>query len=344
MGVQYQSRGMPFTSEQMKQVFDTNLIDFAVQNGFQIEKGDRNTVHVKNSGGLYFFNSGKGFYCFSTEQKGNIVDFVKEYFGLDFKGAVEMILNCKAYEQTEHVVTPVDKKQKGDLVLPVRDTENRQTMAYLVKTRGIDEEIVTAMISQGKLYQSKQVRDGKTYRNCTFVGYDETGKPRYCAMRSPFPGSNFRQDMDNSDKSYGFVMEGYSKRVYEFESPIDAMSHASLCKLYGIDWRADYRVSEGCLSDKALSRFLKLHPDVEEIVFCYDNDVDGKMADGTAHNHGQEKAVCNAKIYEQIGYKTYIQTPQNKDFNLDLQLYWQVEKRRIKEFMTISEQESEQEI
>jgi len=29
---------MPFTEEQMKQVFDTNLIDFAVQNGFQIEK------------------------------------------------------------------------------------------------------------------------------------------------------------------------------------------------------------------------------------------------------------------------------------------------------------------
>ena len=31
---------MPFTEEQMKQVFATNLIDFAVQNGFEIEKGD----------------------------------------------------------------------------------------------------------------------------------------------------------------------------------------------------------------------------------------------------------------------------------------------------------------
>lgn len=26
-------RGMPFTEEQMKQVFDTNLIDFAVRSG-----------------------------------------------------------------------------------------------------------------------------------------------------------------------------------------------------------------------------------------------------------------------------------------------------------------------
>ena len=54
MRIQTQARPMPFTEEQMKQVFDTNIIDFAVRNGFEIEKGDRNTVHVKNSGGLYF--------------------------------------------------------------------------------------------------------------------------------------------------------------------------------------------------------------------------------------------------------------------------------------------------
>lgn len=30
---------MPFTEEQMKQVFDTNLIDFAVKHGYEIEKG-----------------------------------------------------------------------------------------------------------------------------------------------------------------------------------------------------------------------------------------------------------------------------------------------------------------
>lgn len=48
-------RPMPFTEEQMRQVFDTNLIDFAVKHGYEIEKGDRNTVHVKHSGGLYLF-------------------------------------------------------------------------------------------------------------------------------------------------------------------------------------------------------------------------------------------------------------------------------------------------
>lgn len=109
------SKPMPFTEEQMKQVFDTNIIDFAVENGFQIEKGDNYTVHVKNSGGLYLFNHGRGYYCFSTQTKGNIVDFAKEYLGAsDFKSAAELILGCRAYEGTTSLVPPVEKVPRAN--------------------------------------------------------------------------------------------------------------------------------------------------------------------------------------------------------------------------------------
>lgn len=150
-----------------------------------------------------------------------------------------------------------------------------------------------------------------------YDGYDGEGKPRYCALRAPSSERKFRQDVENSDKTYGFCMEGRSDRVYEFEAPIDAMSHATLCKLYGIDWREDHRVAEGCLSDKALSRYLKSHPEIREIVFCYDNDVDGKDANGQPRNHGQVQANQSAEAFK-AGYKIFIQTPQTKDFNEDL--------------------------
>lgn len=313
-----QSRPMPFTEEQMKQVFDTNLIDFAVQNGFQIEKGDRHSVHVKSSGGLYLFNHGRGYYCFTTEKKGNIIDFVKDYFGQDFKGAVEMILGCRAYEMTEHCVPPSEKKPRGELVLPPKDKDFNRTIAYLTGTRGIDKEIVYAMINAGKIYGARTEKSGYSFHNCAFVGYDETGKPRYCALRAPSADSSFRQDIENSDKTYGFCMDGKSNRVYAFEAPIDAMSHATLCKFHGIDWREDHRVAEGCLSDKALYRYLQHHPEIAEIVFCYDNDIDGKLSDGTPHNHGQVQAELSAETFADLGYKTFIQTPVNKDFNLDL--------------------------
>lgn len=32
-----QARKMPFTEEQMRQIYDTNLIDFAVRHGFEME-------------------------------------------------------------------------------------------------------------------------------------------------------------------------------------------------------------------------------------------------------------------------------------------------------------------
>ena len=87
------------------------------------------------------------------------------------------------------------------------------------------------MIKQGKIYQAITYKDGYHFKNCAFVGYDENGKARYCALRAPGKDSKFRQDVENSDKTYGFCMEGRSDRVYEFEAPIDAMSHATLCKL-----------------------------------------------------------------------------------------------------------------
>lgn len=321
-------RAMPFTEEQMKQVFDTNIIDFAVANGFQIEKGDRHTVHVKNSGGLYFFNHGRGYYYFSNEKKGNIVDFVMEYFGKSTKTeAIEMILNCEAYEQTAHIVSPTEKAPKGELVLPPKAPNFNQAIAYLVQTRGIDKDIVYALINQHKIFQSKEQKvdkktgELKTYQNCCFVGYDEDGKPRYCAMRSMGSNSTFKQDKENSNKTYGFTMEGTSRRVYEFEAAIDAISHANLCKLHGVAWAKDHRVAEGCLSDKALRRYLGRHPEITEIVFCYDNDRDGKLPDGTPYNHGQERAICAGREFAGMGYKTFIQTPKEKDFNLDLRAF-----------------------
>lgn len=225
------------------------------------------------------------------------------------------------------------------MVLPPRDTDDRRVFAYLTKTRKIDPEIVQTMMKQAKVYQSRQEIGGKVCRNCAFVGYDSKGTPRYCALRGPSADSSFRQDMENSDKTYGFLMEGKSNRVYEFEAPIDAMSHATLYKLRGYDWRKDYRISEGCLSDRALKRFLEEHPKVNEIVFCYDNDVDGKLADGTPHNHGQVRAEEAKKHYQSLGYKVAIQTPTEKDFNKVLTSLY--EQPRQQQSMTEDEEDEE---
>lgn len=34
------TRKMPFTEEQMQKIYNTNIIDFAREHGFEVEKGD----------------------------------------------------------------------------------------------------------------------------------------------------------------------------------------------------------------------------------------------------------------------------------------------------------------
>ena len=85
---------------------------------------------------------------------------------------------CRAYEQTAHIVAPQEKAERGTMVLPPRDTDDRRVFAYLTKTRKIDPEIVQTMMKQAKVYQSRQEIGGKVCRNCAFVGYDSKGTPR----------------------------------------------------------------------------------------------------------------------------------------------------------------------
>ena len=263
-------------------------------------------------GGLFIFKNGKGFYHFTTGIKGNILDFAKEYLGLDFKQAVESILGIKAYGNIGSFYVYKEKPKKPFELPPKAENFNR-VIAYLVGTRKIDKEIVNYFINQGKIYQSKEENKKGIFYNCAFVGYDENNVPKYCSLRSPSPKSNFRQDIESSDKSYGFTFNGISNNLYVFESPIDLMSHITLIKLDGrIDWKKDNRVSCGGLFDMAIDTYLKQNKHIENIIFCFDNDV------GKKENYGQDKAKEFAKNYKELGYNCYLHKPKNKDFNEDL--------------------------
>jgi hypothetical protein len=167
-------------------------------------------------------------------------------------------------------------------------------------------------MKEKKIYQ--QAERG----NCVFIGYDENKVPRYCAKRGTSPDKPYKGDAENSDKNYPFSMEGTSRRLYVMESPIDVMSHATLCKMRNIGYAQDHRISLVCLSDRALEWHLKQHPEIKQIIFALDNDTDGKSPDGSPCNHGQEAAKKFCAKYEKLGYDTAVQTPTAKDFNDDL--------------------------
>ena len=46
---------LPFTSDEIQKAYNTNLIEYAKSQGFEIKKADRKSYKVKGYGGLYLF-------------------------------------------------------------------------------------------------------------------------------------------------------------------------------------------------------------------------------------------------------------------------------------------------
>lgn len=299
---------LPFTKEQIYEANQVNLMELVKSCGYQLENGGRRALHAKQSGGLYLFRDSNKYYHFSTDSRGGPIDFLMQFERMSFREAVTHLLGTNLEARSPISVS----RERGQLALPAKAPNYRRVAWYLTHIRCIEADIVSRLMQEKKLYQ--QDKTG----NCVFIGYDELGTAKYCSLRGTRPERSFKQDCEHSDKSYPFHIAGNSQRVYVCESPIDAMSQASLLKLKGQDWTADHYISLGCLSDQALERFLRLF-ETREIVFCLDNDEFATYHDGSpAPNWGQVAAASFAQKYMAMGYETKIEKPKGKDVSEDL--------------------------
>ncbi len=312
-----------FTQEELKQIYNTDIFSVAVSLGFEFGTKDSSWTKVKDHGGLYINNSGKGFYCHSRGFGGNVVDFVKEFGGArTFSEAANIILGERdSVRNADLDFSKLLAKKIPDnervFEKPDIDTENgKRVFAYLIKTRKIDAEIVTECFKRKIIFAARSEVNGKTFTYAAFAGYDPKGEMRHCFLRSVYTNSSFKQDCIGSDKNYPFKILGSSNKVYVFEAAIDAVSHASMSKAKGQNWREDTRMALAGTSNKALETFLKENNRIKEIVFCLDNDME--LEGSGEWNIGQTAARKYAKEYKALGYKTYIQKPFCKDFNEDL--------------------------
>ena len=139
-------------------------------------------------------------------------------------------------------------------------------LSYL-QGRGIHPELLQACMQAGTLYESRK------YQNCVFVGKDMEGHARFACLRGT--RDNFRIDVEGSDKRYNFSLlaaDPECPRLAVAESPIDALSLASLVKLSGGEWRDSHYLSLGGTAPRAMIQFLRDHPHVTQVSLCLDND------------------------------------------------------------------------
>jgi acyl-CoA hydrolase len=288
----------------VEQARNTDMIDFlAKHNGFTFTQ-KRGTYRCQQHPSLAVKNDRRSWYWHSKGMGGyGAIDYLRKVEQLLFREAIEAVkpgigiaVSAPLYTAPETPITLFLPSKSG---IPIRLYD------YLCCKRGVDSEVVHKLIREGKVYED-------TSGNVVFVAYDERNKPRYASVRGTYDRV-YRTDCIGSDKRFGFYMAANapSDSVYVFESPIDAMSHASLINADTGDsgaWERDRRLSLAGTSDAALSFFLNKQKSVKELIFCLDNDAAGRNA----------TAVMVQK-YAEKGYKTRAQIPAGKDFNADLQ-------------------------
>ena len=321
------SKGDFYTREEYARAKNVCIVDFLQSIGYELirsggcYKGKLHDSLVIQADGRWYWNSFGLHGCSPIELYKHIL--LKDFGYSDEVAAVISAVKQLAGESGMDTALMIKKEPKSDqpartLALPAPYHDNRRVLAYLCKTRALDYDIVLSLIKSGQIYETiqiwnaakRQYEDGKLH-NAVFLALDMSGCPRRAFIRGTMSNADkqYKRDLEFSDKSYPFTLPGQtdSDRVFVFESDIDSISHASICKMQGGDWRGDYRISLGGTSFSGLDRFLGERPNITDIVACLDNDATG--------NRRSEKLM---EDYAGKGYSTSRQAPDHKDFNEDL--------------------------
>ena len=230
---------------------------------------------LKISNGYWnYFNGGFG--------GKNAVDYVEKMLGYKFPESIEYIIK-KMNGRIPVYIPQAEKRNNATLILPEKNDNTNRIKQYL-NSRGIDNEIIQKCIEKHLIYEEKH------YHNAVFVGYDEMGNAKYAGCRATNE-SKFKSDATGSSKQYSFKLESNKKtdKIFIFEGAIDALSYATLFKLYGQNWEDKTLISlagvyqpakiiEQSKVPVAISNYLEKHPEVTKIYLCLDNDEAGRNA------------------------------------------------------------------
>lgn len=234
------------------------------------------------------------------------LDYLIKVRGMEFVDAVSLLCGESVEAIAQKTITESRQAQKP-FVLPSANRCGTAFVSYLLR-RGIDGEIINHCISMGILYESRP------YHNCVFVGRDPEGKARYAFQRGTC--GEYKNDVEGSDKRYGFCLTAHSAacgKVTVAESPVDALSVATIRKLQGEDWGDSHYLSLGGTAPCALLQFLKDHKAVTYIRLCLDNDRAGILGMGKIREAVREDGELAGRI--QLIEDCPPPIPAGKDYN-----------------------------
>jgi len=290
-------------------------------NNFKVEPGQ---LRLKDHDSIVI---SQNLYCWHSQGSsgGDLIDFLVKVRNMAMFDAIKFLAGASGilpqYGEVKSKSTKI--KERKPFILPPKASNTKAVEKYL-QGRGIDADIIKDCIADGVIYQT--VYEGNKanhiFNNVVFVGKDKENKAQFACIRSTY--GNHKYDVQGSNKQYGFRFPASNvikppTAVSVFESPIDALSGATIAKIKGArNYRGIHRLSLGGTSDLALKHFLKDHPEVVTVTLCFDNDDAKTKAFQNVQKAIQKIMEMLKKLGDEKGmaYQVNVMPPsEGKDYN-----------------------------
>lgn len=264
---------MRITDEQKERANLVNLPQFLMSHGFDLKKvgkeyvwKEHDSLHIKDNGPG---ESGQWF-RFSENKGGDNIGLLREYMDMSFIDAVEALTG----ELIDRTYTPsrtYESKsvQQTARELSLAEADNcRRVFAYLCKTRGLDYDMLSALVKKGIISQEEKTG------NVLFKYYDDRGKVIGAEKVGTSTEHKFKGIATGSAGGHGFeVVCGTGEKAFFFESAIDMLSYLQMhskeldnCRLVSM---------MGVKPSIVLDTMLRHNIAPENVFLCSDNDTAG---------------------------------------------------------------------
>lgn len=308
------------SKQEINDLKNISIVDFCEKNGITLS-GNGNWKSLEEHDSCVIDVNNNSFIWNSKQKSGDIINFVEEYYNVDFKEATEILgakkdvpYLIKTYQN--EVTIP---KELKDISLLQNDLQEQNNMkhiyAYLNKTRKIDYAIVQEFVDKKLIAEDIN-------RNLIFKTFDKEDKEKLIALSKKGTSVKPYQFISPHSENVGFrfATSDTVKTLYVYEAPIDLMSHYEMNKEKLIKDNALLVAMTGLKSNAVLNNIKEYDP--EKVVFCVDNDDAGK--------HFIEK--MRSILPENLKDKMEILVPEKKDWNEDIK-----EKKYLQEKEEIQE-------
>lgn len=241
-----------------------NLGEYLLSKGEPLKRNGTRYRHIQHDSLVF---TGNSFYWNGRSEKGNSIDFLMLYFDMDFKTAVNELLEYVGISDESELMP--QKKQDFRFSEYRLELSTARVEYYLSVVRGIDRILILDFISHGYIYQEYGTK------NIIFPMYDETHKVVGAEIRGSTKDGRYKGIGKNSKYGYGFnLVYGEPETVYCFESAIDLLSYIEYSIRTHTPLDRKCFVSMGGLKENVVHFMSRLYS--PDIVLCVDNDTAGR--------------------------------------------------------------------